>query len=94
MGFLRRWVILTRPSSAITDPEERRRARMLCTVTFGLALILTRGHRNQPVHELEIPQSLEFARVWQDRRSLQARPSSSGWRFGSRSILAMSSARG
>ncbi len=40
-GFMRRWVILTRPSSAITDPEERRRARMLCTVTFGLALILT-----------------------------------------------------
>ena len=39
--FLGGFVDLTRPSVAITDPEERRRARMSCAVTLGLALILT-----------------------------------------------------
>jgi serine phosphatase RsbU (regulator of sigma subunit) len=39
--LVRGWVALTTASPAITDPEEQRRAGMLCTVTCGLALVLT-----------------------------------------------------
>jgi serine phosphatase RsbU (regulator of sigma subunit) len=37
----RRWVSLTSPSPAVTDAEEVRRARMLCTLTLALALLLS-----------------------------------------------------